>query len=138
MISKFIITTTGLVSPVKFEGLGSYHAHPTIDLDLLERFTLDEIVNDSYVQWAIDNGEITVVDENGDPIVNTSYISDNVPIFEIDNYDLNKSYIGYGTPSACNILRITTLDNVNYLYQWAEGEKNFTKIWANRNSYTYL
>lgn len=138
MVSSFIVTTTGIVSPVKFERLGSYHDHPTVSLDLTERFNIEEILNDTTIQDAIDNGEITVVDENGDTIVSLVYAAGNVNIFEIENYGMNSSYVGYGTPLACNILRVITTDSLTYTQTWASGEKNFNKVWANRANYTYL
>ncbi len=136
MITEFNITTTGTVSPVKLEGIGSYHFHPTTDLNLLERFSLDELVNDSYIQLAIDNGELTVTDQSGFTITNLTYLKP--PIFEVDNYDTNSSYIGYGSLSACNIQRVVTISGGTYEVKYADGSKNFTKVWSNRGSYTYL
>ena len=136
MITQFRITTTGTVSPVKLEGIGSYHEHPTTDLDLMTRFSLDDIVNDVYVQQAIDNGEMTVLDQSGFTITNLSYLRP--PIFEVDTYDSNASYIGYGTLNACNIERVVTISGSTYESKFADGSKNFTKVWSNRASYTYL
>jgi hypothetical protein len=136
MITQFNITTTGVVSPLKLEGIGSYHDHPTTNLDLLTRFTLDEILNDPYIQDAIDNGEMTVTDQSGFTITNLSYTKP--PIFDTDTYQTNSTYIGYGVASACNIQKVTTVSGVTYNNTWASGEFNFTKIWADRGTYTYL
>lgn len=138
MITEFNITTTGIVSPVKLEGLGSYHEHPTTNLNLLDRFTIEEIVDDEYLQLAIDNGEITVTDENGDSIVNLTYLKNGAPIFDTDNFSESITYVGFGEPLACNILRITTTGKITYTSLWANGEKNFTKNWSDRYTYTYL
>lgn len=136
MTTQFKITTTGTVSPVKLEGIGSYHVHPTIDLDLMERFSLDDIVNDTYIQGAIDNGEMTVTDQSGYTITNLNYLKP--PIFEIDTYASKSSYIGYGSLTACNIERVITVSGTTYDVTYADASKNFTKVWANRGSYTYL
>jgi hypothetical protein len=136
MITKFIITTTGTVSPVKLEGLGSYHEHPTT-LDLMERFTLNEIVEDFFTQEAIDNGEITVVDQNGDEITNLKYLLNGVPIVDIDNVDTLNSYIGYGELNTCKIQKITTTTN-GYVITWSDGNENFDKIWSDRYTYNYF
>jgi hypothetical protein len=136
MITEFNITTTGTVSPVKLEGIGSYHYHPTSNLNLLERFSLDDIVNDTYIQQAIDNGEMTVVDQSGFTITNLNYLKP--PVFEVDTYDTNASYIGYGSLNACNIERVTTISGSTYESKFADGSKNFTKVWADRSTYTYL
>ncbi len=136
MTTQFKITTTGTVSPVKLEGIGSYHIHPTVDLDLLTRFSLDDIVNDTYIQLAIDNGEMTVEDQNGFTITNLQYLKP--PIFEVDTYASNSSYIGYGSLTACNIERVITISGTTYDVTYADGSKNFTKEWSGRTSYTYL
>jgi hypothetical protein len=136
MITKFIITTTGTVSPVKLEGLGSYHEHPTT-LDLMERFPLNEIVEDFFTQQAIDNGEITVVDQNGNEIINLKYLLNGTPIVDIDNVDNLTSYIGYGELNACKIQKITTTTN-GYNISWSEGNQNFDKEWGLRLSYSYF
>jgi hypothetical protein len=138
MITKFIITTTGVAPTVKLEGVGSYHYHPETSIDLMERFEIDELVEDTTIQDAIDNGEITVVDQNGDSIVNMSYILLGPPIIDTDNYDINSTYIGYGDPLACNILRVITTNNTTYTQSWADSSQNFDKIWADRGTYTYL
>jgi hypothetical protein len=136
MITKFIITTTGTVSPVKLEGLGSYHEHPTT-LDLMEFFTLNEIVEDFFTQEAIDNGEITVVDQNGDEITNLKYLLNGVPIVDIDYIDTLNSYTGYGELNACKIQKITTTTN-GYVITWSDGNENFDKIWSDRYTYNYF
>jgi len=137
MITQFIITTTGVASTVKFEGIGSYHYHPETNIDLLERFYLIELERDTTIQDAIDNGEITVVDQDGNSIVNISYITNGAPIIDVDNYSTNASYIGYGDPLACNILRVITTNNTTYTQSWADNSQSFTKIWSDRSTYTY-
>ena len=136
MITEFNITTTGTVSPVKLEGIGSYHNHPTINLDLMTRFSLSDIVNDIYIQQSIDAGEITVTDQSGFTITNLSYLKP--PIFDCDNYQTNSTYIGYGSTTACNIQRVITISGGTYDTTLADGSMNFTKVWANRSTYTYL
>jgi len=141
MITEFNITTTGLVPTTKLEGLGSYHDHPTTNLDLLTRFTLDDIINDTCIQLAIDGGEITVQDEDGNSITQLQYLVNSIPVFDTDIVSNNKTYIGYGNINACKIQEVTTINSfsgTSYTSLWANGNESFDKIWANRVSYTYF
>jgi len=66
----FKITTTGTLNPVPFADLGKLpgYSHPTIDYDLEQEFTIDEINSSQDVQDAITNGYITVEDEHGNNV----------------------------------------------------------------------
>jgi len=69
----FKITTTGIQTPVIFDDLGyRQYTHPTVGYDLILEFKAEEIRDSLDVQAAIDNGWITVEDEFGNPIYNTT------------------------------------------------------------------
>jgi hypothetical protein len=71
MATEFNITTTGTLSPVPISDLGKIpgYFHP-ITTNLIIEFSLEEIKESIDLQDAIDNGYITVVDENGTSITN--------------------------------------------------------------------
>ena len=137
-MADFIITTTGTVTPVKLEELGAYFDHPTSAYTLSDSFSLDEISNTPTLQAAIDNGEVTAVDENGNLITNLSYLTKPVPVFEIDNIAYNKSYVGFGTSGACKILEVITAEDGSNTSLWSSGSESFDKIWSARTSYSYF
>jgi hypothetical protein len=60
-----------------------------------------------------------------------------LPIVDVDNSQYNVSYIGYGYSNSCKIQKVTTVPT-GYTSQWADGNEQFDKIWANRYSYTYF
>jgi len=67
--NQYKITTTGTLSPVVFDDLGARSfVHPTVDYDLLQEFTEQEIYESADVQDAIGSGHITVEDKYGNPI----------------------------------------------------------------------
>ncbi len=69
----FKITTTGIQTPVSFDDLGDrQYTHPTSGYDLLLEFKQEEVRDSLDVQAAIDNNWITVEDEFGNPISETS------------------------------------------------------------------
>lgn len=137
-MGKFIFTTTGLISQVKFEGIGAYFNHPISAYTLSDYFDLDEIEEDVTIQQALDNNYITAVDENGNTISTLDYLVDSPMIFEIDYIDNSTSYIGYGEVNACKIQKIITTGKTSYNVYWADGNQNYNKLWSNRLSYTYF
>jgi hypothetical protein len=67
----------------------------------------------------------------------------NIVNFEIDTFASgsttdNYSYLGYGEPAACKILRVHTLSGSSYNSFWSNGEETLDKIWDNRLSYPYF
>ena len=70
MAKEFNITTTGSLSPVPINDLGKNpgYTHPTVALDLLIEFSIDELLNSDDLQAAIDNGYILAVNEVSAPI----------------------------------------------------------------------
>jgi len=137
-MADFIITTTGTVTPVKLEELGAYFDHPTCAYTLSDSFTIEEIANTPTLQAAMDNGEVTAVDENGNVITSLAYLTNPVPVFEIDNVDYNKSYVGFGTSGACKILEVITAVDGSNTSLWSSGNESFNKIWTARTSYSYF
>jgi hypothetical protein len=137
-MSKFIFNTTGLVPIVKFEELGAYFNHPISAYTLSDYFTIEEIRYSTTIQDAITNGEIIAFDEHNNTISNITYLTEPIPIFDIDNVSNNKSYIGYGEINACKINEITTYIDGSYTSLWADGNHNFNKIWSDRLLYVYF
>lgn len=78
---RCIINTTGTLDPVIFEDLGyiTFYTATTLNHDLTNNFTLDEIVQSQSVQSAITAGYITMVDENNNFIFSSQTI--NIPAF---------------------------------------------------------
>ena len=136
-MSKFIFTTTGLISPVKFEELGAYFDHPISAYTLSDYFTIEEIQLSESVQDSLDNNYITAVDENGNQITNLTYIG-GAPVIDIDTLSTNETLMGYGAINACKISKVVTSINGNYTVLWADGNQNFDKIWSQRNTYIYF
>lgn len=66
----FKITTTGTIGIVEFPDIGSRtYTHPVVGLDLLtEGYTIEELRESSDIAAAVDVGEITVEDAQGNPI----------------------------------------------------------------------
>ena len=61
------LTTTGTLDPVVVDDLGARSfPHPTVDFDLLEEFTEDEVQFSRDLQALIDAGHITIKDDEGD------------------------------------------------------------------------
>jgi hypothetical protein len=132
----FKFTTTGIIDIVKFEELGAYFTHPTNNYILSDYFDLDEIINSTTIQSSIDDGHIIATDLFNTVIldVKTFYVT---PIFDIDNISKTLSYIGYGEPNNCKILKINTLIN-NYSALWSEGVQIMDKKWSDRLIYNYF
>lgn len=73
---EFTLTTTGTVSPVVIEDLGGVtFTHPIVDYPLvgsLGFLSIEEFSSSVDLQSAIDDGEITISDGNGNNILNVS------------------------------------------------------------------
>jgi hypothetical protein len=138
-MSKFVFSTTGIVSEVKLEELGVYFNHPIIDYVLSDFFDLNEIINSITLQESIDNNYIVAKDEFGVSITNLDdlLISKGVPIFDVDNVSNLISYVGYGSEESCKIQKIVT-SPTGYTTFWAEGDENFNKNWDLRLDYSYF
>jgi len=66
------LTTTGTLDPVIVDDLGARSfPHPTVDFDLMDEFTEDEVQSSRDLQALIDAGHIIIKDDEGDlvPIV---------------------------------------------------------------------
>lgn len=80
----FIFTTTGLQDPVIFNDIGGRtFDHPTTSYDLEDEFAPEEIAESADIQAAIDNGWITVVDENDNPITEVEDTSSAIPMVSL-------------------------------------------------------
>ena len=84
-MSQIRLTTTGSVSPVTIEDLGSIDfPHPTVNSVLFDTsvydnpFTMEEISDSGDLQAAIVAGEITVTDDLGNPITNIRRFVNNI------------------------------------------------------------
>lgn len=137
-MTEFIFTTTGTLSPVKFEELGVYFDHPTSAYTLTDYFDVEEIREATTIQDALDNGYITAIDENGNGIIDLTYMGNKIPKFNVDTYTTNSSYIGYGSINTCKILQVITISGLTYSSLWANGDEELNKVWANRASYSYF
>jgi len=78
-----------------------------------------------------------------DTIVSGSTSGCNVVNFDIDTVISggtldNMTFLGYGEPSACKILRIHTLSGSSYNSFWSNGEELLDKVWDNRSTYGYF
>lgn len=76
-MAKFIINTTGTLDPVIFYDLGyrTFYTADTVNYDLTNEFTLDEIAKSLDVQNSINNGYITAKDEFGHVIYSSTTIN---------------------------------------------------------------
>jgi hypothetical protein len=50
----------------------------------------------------------------------------------------NITYIGYGTETACKILRVQTISGTSYSSLWSNGEETLDKIWVDRETLAYF
>lgn len=85
---------------------------------------------------------------NDNNSINKTYIIDSVttsggtspgPInFAVETLSGNTSYLGYGDPSACKILRVITTSGQTYTSFWSNGEETLDKLWADRYIYLYF
>ena len=121
---KFLITTTGTVSPVIFDDLaGRSLIHPTVDIDFILEFSIEELRESSNIQSAIDAAEITVKDENGNIILNVDDSLTGVIVSGGTNVNIT------GTNS--NPI-VNSNDNVNFLSLSADtiysGSTNISEI----------
>lgn len=62
----------------------------------------------------------------------------NIINFDIDATTPNLTYLGYGEPEACKILRVETLSGSTYNSFWSNGEELLDKVWNNRDTYSYF
>ena len=61
---QILVSTTGTLGTVSFGDLAGFElTHPTVDYNLLEQFTLDNIFRSSSLQSAITSGYVTVKDD---------------------------------------------------------------------------
>ena len=97
----FKITTTGIQSPVPFDDLGYREfTHPTTGYDLLLEFKAEEIRDSIDIQDAIDNNWITVEDEFGNPITQTSEAVTHSGLSLLDQDDHEQYALTDGTSRA--------------------------------------
>lgn len=84
---KFLVTTTGTLDPVPFPDLGIVPglAHPTVDYNLEDDATAEQINRSESVLAAINDGHITVTDEYGNPITKPIDNSDLVNDLRLEN-----------------------------------------------------
>ena len=78
-----------------------------------------------------------------DTIVSGSTSGCNVVNFDIDTVISggtldNMTFLGYGEPDACKILRVETLSGTTYNSFWSNGEETLDKMWVDRESYSYF
>lgn len=87
MAEQILLSTTGTLSPVIFIDLGrKTFTHPTIDFDLLTEYFKDDIQRSTDIQEALDNGYITIKDENDDPITDVGQTAASIDTKEINHY----------------------------------------------------
>tara|TARA_R110000772_G_scaffold17946_3_gene49860 strand:+ start:17889 stop:18164 length:276 start_codon:yes stop_codon:yes gene_type:complete len=58
--------------------------------------------------------------------------------FAIDATVTDLTYLGYGTTTACKILRVLTTSGATYTSFWSNGEEDLDKIWVDRATYPYF
>lgn len=72
-MKQVLLSTTGTLSPVVIEDFGERtFVHPTVGLNLIPEFTIDELSSSDDLQAALTAGYITLEDENGSPIIDVS------------------------------------------------------------------
>lgn len=49
----------------------------------------------------------------------------------------NITYLGYGTRTACKILRVETISGTSYNSFWSNGVETLDKLWDDRETYDY-
>ena len=71
----FNITTTGIVGSVSFADLGDRtFIHPTVDYDLESEYSLFRLLASEDIQASIDNGHITVANQDNEITDLDSYL----------------------------------------------------------------
>ena len=66
---QYLLSTTGSLNPVSVADFGAREfSHPTVDFDLLNEYTEDEIKSSPDIQRLIDDGHIIVKNGDGVPI----------------------------------------------------------------------
>jgi hypothetical protein len=66
---NFLVTTTGTVPTVTFIDLGERSlTHPEVDVDFSLEYSFQDLIDSADLQAAIDAGEVTVTDGNGNSI----------------------------------------------------------------------
>jgi hypothetical protein len=50
----------------------------------------------------------------------------------------NMTFLGYGEPTACKILRVETISGASYNSFWSNGEETLDKFWSARTDYGYF
>lgn len=69
----FLVTTTGVSSPVSFADLGGRTiVHPAADIDLSLEFPINELVDSGSIATALDAGDITIRSQVGGQVYTTS------------------------------------------------------------------
>ena len=69
MALGIFLTTTGSLDPVVIDDMGALtFPHPTVDYNLLSDVTEDEIQSSADLQQLIDDGHVTLKDDQGDII----------------------------------------------------------------------
>jgi len=85
-MAVFKITTTGVQNPVVFNDLGKRtFEHPTVDYNLTQEYTIEEINASNDIKVAIDNGWIMASDEYGNSITSSNDLYMNKPTYDNDN-----------------------------------------------------
>jgi hypothetical protein len=121
-MAQLLLSTTGTLSPVPIADLGlRKFIHPTTDFDLLaEEFYLEEIRDSADLQSAINNGYITIKNEDGINItdlstVETISISGDILIISGDIEFLSGAIDAIDTPTLSAVLGVGNSTNGNDL-----------------------
>ena len=101
-----LITTTGIQSTITFNDLGGRSfSHPIVDYDISSEYELEELRDSGDFQNAIDQGWITVEDENSISITDVSNLDDR----ESEAGDIDKNDVGLG-----NVPNVDATDRANH------------------------
>jgi hypothetical protein len=145
----FIITTTGTAPDigfgaggVVFKDLGSQNfAHPLVSYDLEQDFTRQEIAESVDVQNAIDQGWITVVDENGVSVTDASSGVNTDERVKVTSNDTTPDYLLSKLSAGTNITITETNDGGDELVTIAAtggAADELVKVSANDTTSGYL
>lgn len=99
MTTKYYLSTTGTTSQINLKDLGLIFNHPTINHNLLDRVTLEVLLNSKSLHDSLINNEITLKDENNTNIDSQNYYQrESIPLIsenkvKTSNLDLSPDFL---------------------------------------------
>jgi len=147
------LTTTGTLNPVVIEDMGALtFPHPTVDYNLLNDVTEDEIQSSSDLQKLIDDGHIILKDDQGDVITEVQAAGPHKhPLGDLDLHGLIAGYPLQATgPNSADFVEPIDGEPMGFpnrtdsVVSWDNGTRTFTiapvgasfDVWVHGAKYT--